>query len=210
MIPDAAFPRCYPSRKQQGNAPGTSLDPTNPIPKEKTVTRKHSLGALATLALAIALTGCGSGSSDGQDDQVASGSSAQPTASTSPSAEGLSRDEKNVKFAQCLREHGINVPDPEPGKGPMIKLDPSSGITREQMDKAMQACQEFNPQGEAGPDPQQEENGRKFAACMRENGVEKFPDPKPGQRGVMIDKAAGDDPDFPKAQEACQSVLAGK
>jgi hypothetical protein len=172
------------------------------------VTRKHSLGVLAMFALTVALTGCGS--DGGQDYQVASGG--QPTTSTSasPGAGGLSRDEKSVKFAQCLREHGINVPDPEPGKGPMIKLDPSSGITREQMDKAMQACQEFNPQGEAGPDPQQEENGRKFAACMRENGVEKFPDPKPGQRGVMIDKAAGDDPDFPKAQEACQSVLAGK
>jgi hypothetical protein len=115
-----------------------------------------------------------------------------------------------VKFAECLREHGINVPDPEPGKGPMIKLDPSSGISKEQMDAAMEACKEFNPQGESGPDPQQEENGRKFAACMRENGVEKFPDPKPGQRGIMIDKAAGDDPDFPKAQAACQSILAAK
>jgi hypothetical protein len=160
-------------------------------------------------ALTLVLTGCGS--DGGQDDQVASGGG-QPTTSTSASTGtgGLSRDEKSVKFAQCLREHGITVPDPEPGKGPMIKLDPSSGITKEQLDAAMEACKEFNPQGESGPDPQQEENGRKFAACMRENGVEKFPDPKPGQRGVMIDKAVGDDPDFPKAQEACQSILAGK
>ncbi|GAA0952107.1 hypothetical protein GCM10009554_54670 [Kribbella koreensis] len=179
------------------------------------MTRKHSLGALATIALAIALAGCGS-DTDGQDNQVASGSGAQPTTSTSagagtsPGSEGLSRDEKSVKFTQCLREHGIDVPDPEPGKGPMIKLDPSSGISQEDMQKAMEDCQEFNPQGEAGPDPQQEENGRKFAACMREHGVEKFPDPKPGQRGVMIDRAAGEDPDFPKAQEACQPILAGK
>ena len=115
-----------------------------------------------------------------------------------------------MKFTQCLRENGVNVPDPEPGKGPMIKLGPESGITKEDMDKAMEACKEFNPQGEAGPNPQQEENGRKFAACMRENGVEKFPDPKPGQRGIMIDKEAGDDPDMPKAQQACQGILAGQ
>lgn len=172
------------------------------------MTRKLSLGVLATLALAIALTGCGS--DDGKDNQVAAGSGAQTTTSTSPSAEGLSRDEKGVKFTQCLRENGINVADPEPGKGPMIKLDPSSGVTKEDLDKAMEACKEFSPQGESGPDPKLEENGRKFAACMREHGVEKFPDPKPGQRGIMIDKAAGDDPDFPKAQEACQPILAGK
>lgn len=172
--------------------------------------RKHSLGALATLALALALTGCGS-DDNGQANQVASGDT-KPSTSTSAStgAAELSRDEKSMKFAQCLRENGINVPDPEPGKGPMIKLDPSSGVTKADMDKAMEACKEFNPQGEAGANPEQEENGRKFAACMRENGVEKFPDPKPGQRGIMIDKSAGEDPDMPKAQEACQSILAGK
>jgi hypothetical protein len=211
MIPDAAFPPRFPVGKRQGNGLATSLDPNNLDPLEKTVTRKHSLGALATLALAIALTGCGSGDG-GQNDQVASGGGTQPTASTStsPGNGELSRDEKGVKFTQCLRENGVNVPDPEPGKAPMIKLDPSSGVSREDMDKAMEACKEFSPQGESGADPQLEENGRKFAACMRENGVEKFPDPKPGQRGIMIDKAAGEDPDFPKAQEACQSILAAK
>jgi hypothetical protein len=164
--------------------------------------------ALLALTLGLTLTACGS---EDDNTQVASGGGTQPTTGTSSAAgEELSRDEKAVKFTQCLRENGVNVPDPEPGKGPMIKLGPESGITKEAMDKAMEACKEFNPQGEAGADPAQEENGRKFAACMRENGVEKFPDPKPGQRGIMIDKEAGDDPDMPKAQAACQSILAGK
>ncbi|GAA1606740.1 hypothetical protein GCM10009789_71310 [Kribbella sancticallisti] len=170
--------------------------------------RTTTLGTLA-LILGLALTGCGSGD---EGNQVASGGGAQPTTGTSSNpAEGLSRDEKGVKFAQCLREQGINVPDPEPGKGPMIKLDPSSGITKEKMDQAMEACKEFSPQGEGTQaNPQQEENGRKYAVCMRENGVEKFPDPKPGQRGIMIDGSVGNDPDFQKAQEVCQPVLAGK
>lgn len=173
--------------------------------------RTHILLAALTLTLGLTLTGCGS---EDDGNKVASGTGAQPTTGTSSSpsnaAAGLSRDEKAVKFTQCLRENGVNVPDPEPGKGPMIKLGPESGITREAMDKAMEACKQFNPQGEAGANPQQEENGRKFAACMRENGVEKFPDPQPGQRGIMINKDAGEDPDFPKAQEACQGILAGK
>jgi hypothetical protein len=172
------------------------------------VKRTHTLAALAALTLGLVLTGCGD---DSDGSQVASGGGTQPTAGASSTAAGLSMDEKGVKFAQCLREHGVNVPDPEPGKGPQIKLDPSSGVTKEDVDKAMEACKEFSPQGEGtGGDPQQEENGRKFAECMRKNGVEKFPDPKPGQRGIMIDKTVGEDPDFQKAQEACQSILAGK
>ena len=58
-----------------------------------------------------------------------------------------------VKFAQCMREHGLNVPDPEPGKGPMLKFDKSSGVTQEQVEKAMEACQQYNPQGESSREP---------------------------------------------------------
>jgi hypothetical protein len=45
---------------------------------------------------------------------------------------------------------------------------------------------------------------------MRKNGVEKFPDPKPDQRGIMIGPGVADDPDFQKAQGACQSILAAR
>jgi len=168
--------------------------------------RQH---ALAVFALALALAGCGS---EAKDAQVASGNGAQATAGPSSAAPSLSRDEMGVKFAQCLRENGIDVKDPEPGKGIQLKLDPSSGVSKEDVDKAMEACKQWDPQadGTNNSNPQAEENGRKFAECMRKNGVEKFPDPKPGQRGIMIDKATGEDPDFPKAQETCQPILAGK
>lgn len=164
--------------------------------------------AVMTLTLGLVLTGCGS---DDGGTQVASGSGAQPTGGASSAPASLSREEKGVKFAQCLRENGVNVPDPEPGKGPQIRLDPSSGVTKADVDKAMEACREFDPQadGTNGTNPQAEENGRKFAECMRKNGVEKFPDPKPGQRGILIDGETGKDPDLQKAQEACQGILAG-
>jgi hypothetical protein len=157
----------------------------------------------------LVLTGCGS-ADDG--NQVASGAGAQPSAGPSSAPASLSRDEKGIKFAQCLREHGLDVKDPEPGKGMQLKVDPSSGVAKEDVDKAMEACKEFDPQadGTNNSNPQAEENGRKFAECMRKNGVEKFPDPKPGQRGIMIDQTVGEDPDFQKAQQACQPILAGK
>jgi hypothetical protein len=163
---------------------------------------------LAILAAAVLLTGCGA---NDPETQVASGSDAQSQSTTSASAKpSLSRDEKAVKFTQCLRENGLNVPDPEPGKPPLLKFDKSSGVTPEQVQKAMDACQEYNPQGEGGQNPQQEENGRKYAECMRTNGVEKFPDPQPGQQGVMIGPGVADDPDFQKAEGACQSIMAAR
>jgi len=170
--------------------------------------RLQYLAAFA-LAASVILTGCGA---DTEDPQVASGSGAQPQSdgSASPAPENLSRDEKAIKYAQCLREHGLNVPDPEPGKGFQLKVGPESGLSREQVDKAMEECKQYNPQGDAAPNPEQEENGREFAACMRKNGVESFPDPKPGQRGIMIGPESGNDPDFDKAQQTCQPIMAGK
>ncbi len=164
--------------------------------------------AAAMLAAAVLLTGCGS---EEPDNQVASGTGAQAE-STAPSSApaSLSRDELAIKFTQCLREQGLNVPDPEPGKGPMLKFDKNSGVTQQKVQEAMDACKQYNPQADGSPNPQQEENGRKYAECMRTNGVEKFPDPKPGQRGIMIGPGVADDPDFQKAQDACQPILAGK
>jgi hypothetical protein len=168
--------------------------------------RKTTLAA-TLLTAAVLLTGCGNNE---PDSQVASGTGGQPEATASSAPPSLSRDEMAIKFTQCLREQGLNVPDPEPGKGPMLRFDKNSGVTQEQVQKAMDACKQYNPQAEGSANPQQEENGRKFAKCMRDNGVEKFPDPKPGQRGIMIGPGVADDPDFQKAQATCQPILAGQ
>jgi hypothetical protein len=167
---------------------------------------RKTILAATVLAAAVLITGCGA---DKPDAQVASGSGAQSTSPSSAPA-SLSQDELAVKFTQCLRENGLNVPDPEPGKGPMLRFDKNSGVTQEQVQKAMEACSEYNPQSQGSPNPQQAENGRKYAECMRKNGVEKFPDPKPDQQGIMIGPGVADDPDFQKAQGACQSILAAR
>ena len=77
----------------------------------------------------------------------------------------------------------------------------------------MEACKEYDPQGDGTGQAEPAGGGERAEvrrnACAK-NGVEKFPDPKPGQRGILIDKEAGEDPDMPKAQEACQGILAGK
>ncbi|MBA9003974.1 hypothetical protein [Thermomonospora cellulosilytica] len=170
--------------------------------------RRWTRGALAgvPLALVLALGGCGS---DGDGGGVATAGGDKNAGGGGGGGEQLSPDERNLKFVQCLREHGLKVDDPEPGKGVMLKFGPNSGVDRATVEKAMQACRRYAPQQMQSANPQQQENARKYAACMRENGVEAFPDPEPGQMGIRITPEVGEDPDFEKAQQACRDILPG-
>jgi hypothetical protein len=139
------------------------------------------------LMCALVLAGCG-----GQTPQ-ASGTSPSPVDNAY---------EQNLKFAQCMREHGVNIPDPEPGKPPRFLAN--QGTSQEKVQAAIQACRQFAPKGLLDPaqqEPQQAEAMRKFAQCMRDNGVEKFPDPDSGALRMTEDIA--NDPDFKAAQEKC-------
>jgi hypothetical protein len=66
------------------------------------------------------------------------------------------------------------MPDPLPGKGIELRLDQSAD--RAALQKAKEACQQYNPQanGPAAADPQAAEKARRFAECMRANKVEDF------------------------------------
>src|SRR5690242_12273015 len=93
-----------------------------------------------TLGLALALAGCGAAPAD---DGIASagGATSGGGATAGPSASApVDRQEAQLKFAQCMREHGVDMPDPGPdGRVRIIgkKGDEAS------MQKAMQACQHF-------------------------------------------------------------------
>lgn len=146
--------------------------------------RIHGVLAAVSLALALALTGCGG-------DDGTKGDSA-----------GESDHDKALKFAACMREHGVDMEDPEPGEPVRLQV---KGVDKETVDKAQEACKKYAPQNGKGPgdDPKMKEKMLKFAECMRDNGVEEFPDPS-DEGGIMINKDLEDDPDFEKAQEKCQ------
>lgn len=158
--------------------------------------------AALPLALALLLGGCGS-----EDDGVEVASAGGGSEETEASEPSLTPHEMGVKFAQCMRENGIDMDDPKPGEG--VKMT-STGVDQAVMEAAQEACREYNPQQNAGPEQQAEmaERGRQFAQCMRDNGVEAFQDPDPNQPGIRIDKSVADDPDFEAAQQTCQELLA--
>ncbi|MFG1998799.1 hypothetical protein ACGFNU_06585 [Spirillospora sp. NPDC048911] len=167
--------------------------------------RRQTMSALAALplALALTLTACGG---DEKEPGVASVNNGKQAGGTG--APSLSPGERGIKYAECMRKNGVPMDDPKPGGGIQLKLDGKT--PKSTVDKAQEACREFNPMQNAAPgsDPEAEKRSLKFAECMREKGVEKFPNPKPGQRGVFINKEeVGDDPDLETAQKACMSIM---
>lgn len=157
---------------------------------------------LATAPLALTLAACG-GTAQPQTAGIASadGGTAKPTASSSanPSAP-TDRREAQLKFAQCMREHGVDMKDPEPNGGIRIEAKGDKGTT----DKAMEACNPImaNVVGDrVKQDPKARDQMLKFAQCMRENGIA-MEDPKDGK--FMVKAPQGQEKQMEKAQEACK------
>jgi hypothetical protein len=175
--------------------------------------------AAGTVLLAVVLAlaaGCGGRS---QHPGIATaGGGASAGASPSPTA-SLDPEDAARRFAQCMRDHGVDVPDPDSGGGgPQIQIRASASTN---VDSAVQACQQYMPSGKMGASmsPEELERARQFAQCMRDHGVD-IPDPDPnGGGGIRIQKGTGsggkggvspDDPTFKAAMEACQDKLPGK
>jgi hypothetical protein len=104
---------------------------------------------------------------------AACGSSAKPSGGAGASA--------GIKFADCMRSHGVaNFPDPGAGGG--IQITAGSGIDRQSpaFRSAQTACAKLLPGG--GPVGGSGSESRKLqlvklAECMRAHGVPSFPDP---------------------------------
>jgi hypothetical protein len=131
----------------------------------------RKLSSLAALAL-IALIGAGCGGND-------SSGGGNTTAAN---------QEKAVKFAQCMREHGVSQ-FPDPDASGQLTIDGvlnGSGIDSDSptWNQAIDACKDLQPPGFTGGGERssgEQSAALRFAQCIRENGVPDFPDPGPGQ-----------------------------
>jgi hypothetical protein len=106
-----------------------------------------------------------------------------------------------------MREHGIDIPDPEPGKQPPVVDGPADSTEH----KALEACEQFLPNGGEVEEvsPEDLEKLRQYAKCMREHGIDM---PDPGPDGALTgDAVTGDDAaKLDAADKACQSKLPGQ
>ncbi len=162
-----------------------------------TLIRPLLVAALITPALGLAA--CGG------DDPSANGSTASQ------------RRDAELQFARCMREHGLNVPDPQPGQRGM-RLSVPKGTSRDKVDAAQKACQKYLDK--VKPPPMSDADKKKFrdaalanAQCMREHGLPNFPDPTFGPDGgaqIRLKRGTDLDPDsakFQDAMKACEKLL---
>jgi hypothetical protein len=145
---------------------------------------------LAALALAgligLAGAGCGSdepggsGAAGGTDAAGSTMSATGTTGSTASAGKNLSKQEKAVKFAECMRANGVpHFPDPDPKGDYNFGVD----VTPEVFTKAVDTCKALKPPGalSAKRTPKQQSASLRFAQCVREHGVKDFPDPVNGE-----------------------------
>ena len=108
------------------------------------------------------------------------GSNAPSETASATATKKLSARDKAVKFAECIRAHGVaDFPDPD------AKNDFQYGVsvTPAVWKRAVTACKDLQPPGTLSSKrtPKQQSAGLKFAQCVRDNGVKDFPDPVNGE-----------------------------
>lgn len=172
--------------------------------------------ALLMLSLVLLLASTAAG-------QVATLATPNPDAPASAApAEAVDEEQAILDFVACLRDNGLDLPDPQFGpEGPRFS-DPTAlaglDFRSTAFLDAMEACGDLLAalQPEIDPEQQAEQNEQllAFAECMRREGVD-FPDPDP-VRGLTIGSMRGADgelvidpfdPGFQSAMRACQEEL---
>jgi hypothetical protein len=180
--------------------------------------------ALAAVTMAGLLAACGSSDDTGSDDGVASlgSTTTSPDGDEQTTETSLDPQEAMLAYTECMRDEGIDMPDPvfidegdgksggaiaisraEGGEddGPLIDFD------SEEFKAAEETCKPIMDEavGSIEVDPEQQAEMREqmleFAQCMRDQGID-FPDPEFGDNGrVTVGVGPGDDGDPPSEAE---------
>lgn len=142
--------------------------------------RRPLVALVLVSVIALFGAGCGSHAATGSASNTGAASSASSaSASTGASAQATKR-EKGVKFAECVRAHGVpHFPDPNATGDFNFGVDVSAAT----FTAAVNACKSLQPPGTLSShrSAKQQSAALKFAACVRAHGVPDFPDPVEGQ-----------------------------
>ncbi|MEU3749170.1 MULTISPECIES: hypothetical protein [Streptomyces] len=128
--------------------------------------------------------------------------------------EGVSDEVKQADQAlehrKCLREQGLDVPEPKPGEQGVGLTIGGDGMSKEKMEKAFKACQGKGGGAGMGKELTQADKDKmiKYAQCMRKNGFD-MPDPEFGGGGMTAARPipqGAEAKKFEKADKACAGV----
>ncbi|RIQ22803.1 hypothetical protein DY240_13425 [Jiangella rhizosphaerae] len=162
------------------------------------------------MAAALLFAGCGG--DDGEAEVASAGGTAAAVAEATEDSE-LSQDEQALAFAECLRENGLDVPDPEPGQRGGFGGFGGSGALGDDVDEetfqaAMEACRGLAPTFDRERDlsPEQQEQLLELTECLRDQGID-VPDPGAGGFGGGTGLGDVDRDELMAAREACREQL---
>ncbi|MGW7349898.1 hypothetical protein [Streptomyces sp. NPDC054784] len=160
---------------------------------------------LATAVVAVAVLGlfgtaC-SGDDGGDGDEDTKGSS------STRDGGGKSDEDQAVAWRKCLRDNGVDMPEPKPGSNaaPGLKMTKENQAATE---KAFEACKDEAPKNGPGSEMTQEKKDAliEYAKCMRKQGVD-MPIPKEGEAMALpAPSTPAEKKAYEKAGKACEDV----
>ena len=144
-------------------------------------------GAVPGILLAACLlAACGGDDDDSGDapDGVASldDATADDTGSPPPTTEPRDTETALLEFANCMREHGVDMPDPQVDEDGGVLIEIGGGVgggaaDPDDFQEAQEACQDLMPDGpmtraNGDFDPtEMQDQMLEFTQCMRDHGV---------------------------------------
>jgi hypothetical protein len=139
------------------------------------------LAALALIVMVALVSGCGSSTPVQTSSAVGTGTVAGSASSAGAGGtKKASERDQAVKFAECMRGHGLgDFPDPNASGEFVYGISVSPPVWA----RILGECKSLQPPGtlSAKRSPAQQSAALRFAQCIRENGVKDFPDPENGQ-----------------------------
>jgi hypothetical protein len=158
-------------------------------------------GAVAAAAAILVLGACGGGDGDGVASAGDKQNAAAPAETETPAP--ADPDAQALVFADCMRDNGVDMPDPGPGQQGLSDAFQSVArkYDRETLQTAVAACQDRLPQY---AQEQEHEDGwqLELAECLRKQGLEVSDDPFEDAHQGRIDVG-----EFSAAMEVCRDVL---
>jgi hypothetical protein len=169
-----------------------------------TTARQLTLAAIAAAAALLAVSGCG-GSGEGEGVASAGGKETVAKPAETQARAPENPDAQALVFAGCMRDKGVDIPDPDPGQeGLGAALQAVAGdYDRATLEQAFNACEDLLPQY---PQEQQHTEGwmLALAECLREQGLEVSDNPFQEAHSGAIDPG-----EFAAAMEVCRDVVTG-
>ena len=181
------------------------------LSSNKSVKNSTSRGSkkIALFTIVLALSAC----TIGEEETKGVVSIDENTVSTTIFDE-VTFEEGVLDFAQCMREEGINFPDPTFDIDGNPQFDNVDVENEDEFEEAFTNCEDILRNAlpeQFDLDPEVEaalvDASLEFSQCMREEGISNFPDPTPGEFGFFAFRDAEIEwtsDDVQEAFEICQ------